>query len=194
MTNRAKAAAATRNNLIENADRLLYEKGYQDMSIVDITKSSGVAKGTFYNYFDTKEDLLLELSKRHLGGLTEEISTFSKQQPKESIRNYMIAYVKIVMASGDNMARSWIRFVVDPKNQIKWQFDLESLENLIRLLVENQKLDQDIPVRRIAEMLITEIYGIIFSWCISPDTINPVDSVKSFCDLQLESILQNYTK
>ena len=30
MTNRAEAVAATRKKIIENADRLLYEKGYQD--------------------------------------------------------------------------------------------------------------------------------------------------------------------
>jgi AcrR family transcriptional regulator len=190
MTNRAEAVAATRKKIIENADRLLYEKGYQDMSIVDITQASGVAKGTFYNYFYTKEDLLLELSKGHLSKLTEQIPGLADEDPVESIRDYMVAYLKVVVESGDNMARQWIRFIVDPKNQKKWQFDLDSLTDLIQRLVDQGKLSNTTPVDKLSQLLTTEIYGIVFSWCISPTTIDPVASVRSFCDLQLGAILQ----
>ncbi|BDZ31570.1 TetR/AcrR family transcriptional regulator [Lactiplantibacillus sp. WILCCON 0030] len=192
MTNRAAAAAETRKKLIENADRLLFEKGYQQMSIVDITKASGVAKGTFYNYFETKEALLLELSKLHLSKLTRQLPQLATVAPQQALHDYMVDYMRVVVESGDNMARQWIRFVVDPKNQQKWQFDLASLEELIQGLVDNHRLAASTPVQRLAELLITDIYGIVFSWCISPTTIDPIQSVVSFCELQLAAILQTY--
>jgi AcrR family transcriptional regulator len=36
-------------------------KGFSETTIEEITGKAGVARGTFYNYFQTKEDLALEL-------------------------------------------------------------------------------------------------------------------------------------
>lgn len=194
ITNRAATVAATRQKLLANADRILAEKGYQAMSIVDITKASGVAKGTFYNYFDTKENLLLELSKGHLGELTQKIPNLANGDPQTSIRQYLVTYLQVVVKSGDNMARQWIRFIVDPKNHKKWEFDLDSLTALLNQLVADGKLATTTPITRLSELLVTEIYGLVFSWCMSPAKIDPVASMQSFCDLQLAAILKMYER
>ncbi len=55
-----------RENLIENAQRLIAEKGYHKTRVEDITKASGVAKGTFYNYFNSKEELISTFLKESL--------------------------------------------------------------------------------------------------------------------------------
>ncbi|MCJ7618572.1 MAG: TetR/AcrR family transcriptional regulator [Desulfobacterales bacterium] len=41
------------------AGRLFKEKGYESTSIDEITEQAGIGKGTFFNYFPTKEALLL---------------------------------------------------------------------------------------------------------------------------------------
>ncbi|VDG20457.1 hypothetical protein [Lactobacillus allii] [Lactiplantibacillus mudanjiangensis] len=192
MVKRAEAVAATRQKILTNADRLLAEKGYQAMSIVDITKASGIAKGTFYNYFETKEDLLLALSKKHLKPLMTSIPDLAVADPQTSIQTYLVHYLQVVVDSGEQMARQWIRFVVDPKNHQKWEFDLDALAELIQQLVTMGKLTVNTPVKNLSTLLVTQIYGIVFSWCISPATVDPIVSVNSFCDLQLAAILQPY--
>ncbi len=57
-----KDAEERRLELIETAGRLFYEIGYDQTSVQAITDSVGVAKGTFYHYFDSKEDLLRQLT------------------------------------------------------------------------------------------------------------------------------------
>jgi AcrR family transcriptional regulator len=47
--------------LISVAIRLFSEKGYDSTSVEEIAKESGMAKGSFYKYFNSKEDLLLEI-------------------------------------------------------------------------------------------------------------------------------------
>lgn len=47
-----------RKNIIEKAKQLFDEKGFQQTSVDDITLSLNVAKGTFYYYFKSKEDVL----------------------------------------------------------------------------------------------------------------------------------------
>ena len=57
-----KKAEKTRSRLLESARRLISERGFDHVSVEDITKDSGVAKGTFYHYFECKEEVVAELS------------------------------------------------------------------------------------------------------------------------------------
>ncbi|MGD6830763.1 TetR/AcrR family transcriptional regulator [Sutcliffiella halmapala] len=49
--------------VIKKAHQLFIEKGFQATSIQDILDFSGISKGTFYNYFSSKNELLIELFK-----------------------------------------------------------------------------------------------------------------------------------
>lgn len=49
---------------LEVAQPLFFKKGYEQTSIQDIIKAVGVAKGTFYHYFDSKVDLLEAVVER----------------------------------------------------------------------------------------------------------------------------------
>lgn len=57
-TNRELRAEQTREKIYASALALINEKGYENVSVEDITKAAGVAKGTFYTHFDSKENLL----------------------------------------------------------------------------------------------------------------------------------------
>lgn len=50
-----------RERLIISAMNRFSEKGYFSTSVQEITSSCGVAKGTFYKFFRSKEDLLIEV-------------------------------------------------------------------------------------------------------------------------------------
>ncbi len=59
-TARKRRAQATRNRLLESALELFKERGYDNVSVDDITSRAGTAKGTFYTYFRTKSDIVIE--------------------------------------------------------------------------------------------------------------------------------------
>ncbi|CAM3797331.1 TetR/AcrR family transcriptional regulator [Mesobacillus thioparans] len=50
-----------KRNVIEKAHELFIEKGFHATSIQDILDYSGISKGTFYNYFLSKNELLMEI-------------------------------------------------------------------------------------------------------------------------------------
>jgi AcrR family transcriptional regulator len=56
-----KEADERRGELLEVAMRLFVENGFERTSVEQITSAVGVAKGTFYHYFDSKQDLLAQL-------------------------------------------------------------------------------------------------------------------------------------
>ncbi|HSP79211.1 MAG TPA: TetR/AcrR family transcriptional regulator [Myxococcaceae bacterium] len=51
----------TRQRLLQAAEAVFGEKGYEHASIADITREGGVALGTFYVYFPDKKSLFVEV-------------------------------------------------------------------------------------------------------------------------------------
>lgn len=61
-----------KQHVIEKAHQLFINKGYQSTSIQDILDYSGISKGTFYNYFSSKNELLIALIKMIYRNLEKE--------------------------------------------------------------------------------------------------------------------------
>ena len=52
---------ATRQRILETAQRLFVSKGFQSATTRDIADAAGIASGTLFNYFPTKESVLASL-------------------------------------------------------------------------------------------------------------------------------------
>jgi AcrR family transcriptional regulator len=58
--------AVKRKEILDSAQRLVYSRGYEQMSIQDILNELKISKGAFYHYFDSKQALLDGLVERML--------------------------------------------------------------------------------------------------------------------------------
>ncbi len=63
MSLRDKKKLETKNKIIEVGGRLFREKGFENTTVDEITKTAEIGKGTFFNYFPTKEALLVDFVK-----------------------------------------------------------------------------------------------------------------------------------
>jgi len=79
---KTKRGRETLNRILSAAAQEIYEKGYHNAAINDITRRAGVASGTFYIYFDSKYDLykflLLQCShiiRKHLNQATKDCTS-----------------------------------------------------------------------------------------------------------------------
>jgi len=61
---RTRRRNETKERLFRTALQLFAKKGYVNTRVDEITAAADVAKGTFFNYFPTKEHLLFSLSER----------------------------------------------------------------------------------------------------------------------------------
>lgn len=64
---------ANRDAILAAAQRVFLEHGYDAVTIRDVVRQTRLAAGTFYNYFDTKEQLLRALVEAHVQALTQEL-------------------------------------------------------------------------------------------------------------------------
>ncbi|WP_394139908.1 TetR/AcrR family transcriptional regulator [Cytobacillus oceanisediminis] len=72
-----KKAEERRNEILDAADELFGQKGFDGTTTKDILDKVGIARGTLYYHFKSKEDLmdaLIERYNNHLLGVAKEIS------------------------------------------------------------------------------------------------------------------------
>jgi AcrR family transcriptional regulator len=63
----------TKKLIFEQALKLFHANGYDCVTVQQIADACGIAKGTFFNYFAKKEDILLHLGESQLDQLSEMI-------------------------------------------------------------------------------------------------------------------------
>ena len=61
-----KEASERKNEILDVAERLFYERGYDNTSTNDILAEIGIARGTLYYHFKSKEDILDAMIERVL--------------------------------------------------------------------------------------------------------------------------------
>lgn len=66
--------------IIETAMKLFSQKGYHSTSIQEIAENSGIAKGSIYNYFSSKEDLFMSIFKHYHERLFNQVSQIEKNE------------------------------------------------------------------------------------------------------------------
>lgn len=71
MGRRERRAAETRLRLFRCALQLFAERGFPNVTVEDITEAADVGKGTFFNYFESKDHILGVLAEIQLGKVRE---------------------------------------------------------------------------------------------------------------------------
>ena len=61
MLDKSGKKSEKRKLILDAAFELILEKGYSNTKIIDIANGAGIGKGTLYEYFESKEALVLEL-------------------------------------------------------------------------------------------------------------------------------------
>ena len=71
---------ATRERVLEAASEVFAERGFHGATVEDICERAGFTRGAFYSNFSSKDDLVLELSRRHAEDLVGRVRRASKRE------------------------------------------------------------------------------------------------------------------
>jgi len=83
---RQRRANETRRRLFRCALALIAERGLPNVTVEDITEAADVGKGTFFNYFETKDHVLGVMAEIQLGKIREaEISASAGKLPIQTV-------------------------------------------------------------------------------------------------------------
>jgi len=118
MTREVKNYEERLQEILATARGLFFTKGYDATSVNDIISAIGIAKGTFYHYFDSKEDLMIALADQ----ITDEAVNIISNITEDSSLSAGKKFQKIFSQTGnwkmDNreMMLELLQVMYDPKN------------------------------------------------------------------------------
>lgn len=96
MSLREKKKIDTRNRIFEVAGRLFKEKGFESTTVDEITGVAGIGKGTFFNYYPTKEALLTDFVEKKEQLVYDQVKKELKREIsiRETIKNILVLVAK----------------------------------------------------------------------------------------------------
>jgi AcrR family transcriptional regulator len=140
--------------LLAAATKIFAKDGYKDASVDDIVKSAAVAKGTFYYYFKSKDDLFLALISTGTDKLSEEMVIESNKysDPIEKVRAIILSQYKFFDNNRDLcrvlLSEIW-RFESKwkQKYEIKRNLYIKAMEQAIILGQDTSVFDKEIETK-----------------------------------------------
>lgn len=86
-----KEYSLRKNQILDSAQRLIYTRGYEQMTIQEILEDSQISKGAFFYYFDSKRALLEALTERMMqeaGSILDPIVQDTQASALEKLHRY----------------------------------------------------------------------------------------------------------
>lgn len=154
----------TKRKIFETAMQLFADKGYEATSIEEITATVGVAKGTLYYHFSSKEEIFNFLVEEGIKLLQNsvDIKTAKFSNYIDKIKAIALIQIKIVDKYEDLitilLSQFWGNELRNQlcKNQIFLYID--KIEEIVKQGIEKGEIKQGSP-----QAIASEIYGLICS-------------------------------
>jgi AcrR family transcriptional regulator len=171
---RERHRTETRERIFRAALDLFAERGFMETTVEDITEAADVGKGTFFNYFPTKEHVLATYG-------TERLATVERalQQARKGDRPVMEVLRELAVGLAGQAAESpaLVRAIyaahasctaVRDELQVRMHTARRLLAHIIRLAQAGGEARQDVSPMALARVVQMVFHGLACSWSLSP--------------------------
>lgn len=195
LTKRKLQAIETRQKIYEAAKSLMDKHGYDSVSIDDIVREAGVARGSFYVYFISKEDLLVYLVFEGAGKMNSQITevwnNLDKNLPAADLMAAIACYIcELTQSIGVDIMRTVYKVFIERRQTTgitsELSFDMPDLFiNLYNLGVSRGEL-KSADTADIAANIKTILVGLTFEWCLYHPNYNFIERAKTLVSEYLD--------
>lgn len=156
-------------NIIETAERIIKEKGYYRFKISDISDDLDIAKGTIYNHYSSKEELLFKLIYPKLRNLKISLSEIVNMENtfEEKFRLFIKEainsdYHQFVLASFPDMSVLFQNKNKDKMDAIQGEI-IEEFISILRLGIKEGIVNEDISLDYLSHQILSSINPLLYS-------------------------------
>ena len=158
----------TRERLYEAARDEFRRVGFAQAQIDHIAEKAGVARGTFYFHFNTKEHVLFEMQRRHEVTVVERIA--AARERSRSVREFLVAVLDAIVAETESVAEPALSREIMAMYVRAPQYVDQSAEPLIVAVVDyfddaadRGEVRSDIAPEEVTSLFLTGLFGFIVS-------------------------------
>ncbi len=173
---RERHRAETRERIFRAALELFAQRGYIETTVEDITEAADVGKGTFFNYFPTKEHVLARYGEERLQELERCLER--ARRGKESVLD-VLKDLATDLAGQSSESPDLIRSVfaanlscapVRSELQKRIQRGRQLLGEIFALGQQRGEIRRDFSAAELGRLMRLIFMGVTIAWAINPDT------------------------
>lgn len=166
VTNRKLQAQATYEKIYNTAMSLVEKKGFNNITVKEICEKAGVAVGTFYNYFNSKDDILYEIFNKADNFFLHTVANrIEGENAKEKIINFFIHYAEYCKRDKFDQLKQ-IYNTSNPMFIKKGRYMQEVLKKVVEEGIERGEICTDMSPDEVVRFLFIALRGVIFDWCL----------------------------
>lgn len=152
-----------RKDIALSVRSLLLEKGIKKLSITDIVKKAGISRGSIYDYFETKEDIVFEIIMNDV--LEFQNSLAKKFSSSTKTREKVLYFYDFVLSSDEktvqerNVYKEYLSVCFTSKNEKMTIFNNECT-SLLKVILTSM-IQEGIDKNELKENSIKLINGLL---------------------------------
>lgn len=172
---RLRRSAELHERLFRAALDLFGQKGFAQTTVEDITNSADVGKGTFFNYFPSKEHILLAFGAMQLGKLQAAIAEArSTEQPMPQFLRALAARMAEEPMRNPEIIRTFLQAYLSDTPVREAMLDMQkrilALQSEMVLLGQQRgEIRDDLPSTEIAQVFRQTVFGTLLIWSLHGD-------------------------
>jgi AcrR family transcriptional regulator len=173
---RERRRAETQERIFRAALQLFAERGYLETTVEDITEAADVGKGTFFNYFPTKEHVLARYGEERVEEV--ERALLRARTGKESVMS-VLKELATDLAGQSSESPELLRSVfaanlscapVRAQLQNRIQRARELMAQIFALGQERGEIRRDIPAAELGALIRLIFMGVTVAWAVNPES------------------------
>jgi AcrR family transcriptional regulator len=174
LTRRQRRRAETRERIYRAALRIFAERGYLETTVENITEAADVGKGTFFNYFPTKEHVLATFGEERVAAIAQalEIAKTGKEPVLPIIRELATS---LAGQSGENPALLRAIYAAHAscapvRAELKKRMERGRLllTEIFELAQKRGEVRRDLSASELARLMQLVFQGVTLSWSMNP--------------------------
>lgn len=146
--------AQIRGRLLTEGRKMMLERGITGMNIEELALSAGIAKGTFYNFFPSKQKFIIEISNDYTRRKLDELKKITAEKRGKLTIDEMLAWYKTLYLRSENPAfqysrrdMEWIRRKIPPEELFQPELEIAMAREILSMM---QDVREDIDYRIVA--------------------------------------------
>jgi len=172
---RTRRGLELRDRLFHSALTLFTKKGYAETTVEDITEAADLGKGTFFNYFPSKEHVLLGFAEMQLAKLKTIVGEIrASGLPMQDGLRGMVHRMTEAPIQNPEVVRALLQAHLSSPVVREEVFRIHRehqkiIGGLLRLGQEQGEIRRDLPAEEIAQILRQMIFGTLLFWSLVGD-------------------------
>jgi TetR/AcrR family fatty acid metabolism transcriptional regulator len=160
-----------RRGILEAAARVFARQGFHKAKVQDVAREAGVAHGTVYLYFGSKDDLLISVFRENIKELVEYVKSEIQREKnaKDKLRRMISLQIELIETNPELTALMLVEFPQAGKFLSRDSVDelaayIDMIANILREGIDEKVFDDSIDVDVVATVIYSGIQGIATRW------------------------------